>query len=80
MNLSKDTKIPSTIVNLPSLYCLVDNSSLSACTSLITMDRARMYRNPGGQSLNSSVCEENLVLKQDYHTEFHTGNIIITDE
>ena len=49
--------------NLPSWYCLVDNSSLSACTSLITIDKARMYRNPGGQSLNSPVYKENRILQ-----------------
>lgn len=30
-----------------------------------------MYRNPGGQSLNSSVCKENRIFKQDYHIKFH---------
>lgn len=27
-----------------------------------------MYRNPGGQALNSSVCQENRILSTDYDT------------
>ena len=63
--------MPTKKVNLPSWYWLVDNKASLVCTSLITMDKARMYRNPGGQSLNSSVCKENRIFKQDYHTKFH---------